>query len=58
MRVSSSSEQVVAEGAATCAALLPGSAGGPVKPVRIPAPMRDTLLRLIAADVQAAASSC
>jgi hypothetical protein len=45
VRVScSGEEQVVAEGLATCVALVP--ANPPVKPARIPAPMKETLLRL------------
>ena len=57
MRVSSSGEEqeVVAEGLASCVTLLPGSP--PVKPVRIPAPMREMLLKLIAANVGAGATS-
>jgi hypothetical protein len=56
VRVSSTGEQqVVAEGLATCVTLLPGCP--PVKPVRIPAPMREVLLKCIAANNEAAAGN-
>jgi hypothetical protein len=56
VRVSSSGqEQVVAEGVATCVALVP--ANPPVKPARIPAPMKEALLRGIAANTPGAAAS-
>ena len=45
MRVSSTGEHVVAaEGLASCVALVP--AFPPVRPARIPAPMREALLKL------------
>ena len=56
MRVScSGQEQVVAEGVATCVALVP--ANPPVKPARIPAPMKEALLRCIAAQAGAATAN-
>jgi len=48
-------EQVVAEGLATCVALVP--ANPPVKPARIPAPMKEALLQCIAANAGAAAAN-
>jgi len=56
VRVSSSGqEQVVAEGVATCVALVP--ANPPVKPARIPATMKEALLRCIAANTPKAATA-
>ena len=56
VRVScSGQEQVVAEGVATCVALVP--ANPPVKPARIPAPMKEALLRCIAAQAGAATAN-
>jgi hypothetical protein len=55
VRVSSSGqEQVVAEGIATCVALVP--ANPPVKPARIPAPMKEALLQCIAANAEVTAA--
>jgi hypothetical protein len=56
VRVScSGEEQVVAEGLATCVALVP--ANPPVKPARIPAPVKEALLKCIAANAGAAAAN-
>jgi len=53
VRVSNSGEQVAAEGLATCVALVPGYP--PVKPARIPAPMKEAMMQCIAANAAAPA---